>query len=575
MSLIAWRKLQAGLSGKGDLKDILGAVQHIQVNATAPDLDFANLTTNNLVVKRTNKLPVGTDKYKLPLVAEQDFTNFTEVDPNTRIDVTASRVTFTNLTIDEDAYVYADKGAGYFNGDFTHHLTVEITAMSAGSNADHVCVWALTNHLDDWQGLADANRSFLTVMLILSTTTPRIELTEFNAGSEAGPADQYVAALNTKYYLTVSRDEATGANGTLTLKIYSDAGRTNLLDTQTQTLSQSKTDYRYLFAALSRNFTAGFTVSGYTENANLIDVDQAGYTWAEDSNLRSFDENGIERTYIHTGDVDDTPVDGATTDPVSSNWAFDHVGSADPHTVYMLESNIGSGSGNYPIMDTAAVDNDYAKFTGTGFEGIAYPDVLVDLSGQGTANFDWNNVALINTGTITAGTSVWHHEHDLFATSLNPGASGATRTAPNSNTIGGWQLNAAGETLYFEAHMEVEWDASSDLIVNAWWEVNVDNTGGTATDTVDLRLVVRYKGEGDTAIKTQTVEVATTVGASAQYKQFQTAFTIDYDAASNVIDSLDLLSFTINLETDTSEVDDIILNLMELRYATTKPSLEA
>jgi len=182
---------------------------------------------------------------------------------------------------------------------------------------------------------------------------------------------------------------------------------------------------------------------------------------------------------------------------------------------------------------------------------------------------------IIVPDVLRSNRSIWHHEHDLFATSLNPGASGATRTAPDSNTIGGWQLNAAGETLYFEAHMEAEWDASSDLIINAWWEVNVDNTGGAGGDTVDLRLVVRYKGEGDTVIKTQTVEVATTVGASARYKQFKTAFTIDYDAASNVIDSLDLLSFAINLETDTSEVDDIILNLMELRYATTKPSLEA
>ena len=158
--------------------------------------------------------------------------------------------------------------------------------------------------------------------------------------------------------------------------------------------------------------------------------------------------------------------------------------------------------------------------------------------------------------TLRSDQSVWHHEHDLFATSLNPGASGATRTAPDSNTIGGWQLDAAGETLYFEAHMEAEWDAVSDLIVNAWWEVNVDNTGGAGGDTVDLRLVVRYKGAGDTAIKTQTVEVATTVGASARYKQFKTSFTIDYDAANNIIDSLDLLSFAINLETDTSEVAD-------------------
>ncbi|KKL98329.1 hypothetical protein LCGC14_1825540 [marine sediment metagenome] len=175
---------------------------------------------------------------------------------------------------------------------------------------------------------------------------------------------------------------------------------------------------------------------------------------------------------------------------------------------------------------------------------------------------------------LRSNMSVWDHEHDLFATSLDPGASGATRIVPDSNTLGGWQLNAAGETLYFEAHVEAEWDAVSDLRANIWFEVNVDNSGGSAGDTVDLKLVIRYKGEGDTAIKTQTVEVATVVGASARYKQFKAAFAIDFDAIDNVIDVLDVLSFALNLETDTSEVDDIVIQLVELRYKTTKPSLE-
>lgn len=34
--------------------------------------------------------------------------------------------------------------------------------------------------------------------------------------------------------------------------------------------------------------------------------------------------HGVTGTILGTEDVDDTPVDGATTDPVSSNWAFDH-----------------------------------------------------------------------------------------------------------------------------------------------------------------------------------------------------------------------------------------------------------
>ena len=36
-------------------------------------------------------------------------------------------------------------------------------------------------------------------------------------------------------------------------------------------------------------------------------------------------------------DVDDTPVDAATTDPISSNWAYDHENAADPHPEYTTE----------------------------------------------------------------------------------------------------------------------------------------------------------------------------------------------------------------------------------------------
>ncbi|KKM14950.1 hypothetical protein LCGC14_1700990, partial [marine sediment metagenome] len=87
--------------------------------------------------------------------------------------------------------------------------------------------------------------------------------------------------------------------------------------------------------------------------------------------------------------------------------------------------------------------DEYIKYDSNGkVITRTYPEVLTDLSGQAGAAFSWNNQELTNTNKITSQTSVWHHEHDLFATSLNPGASGATRTAPDSNTIGGWQLNA-------------------------------------------------------------------------------------------------------------------------------------
>ena len=53
--------------------------------------------------------------------------------------------------------------------------------------------------------------------------------------------------------------------------------------------------------------------------------------------MKAYDGTAV-RAMISEADVDDTPVDSATTVPVSSNWAYDHVAAADPHVGYVLES---------------------------------------------------------------------------------------------------------------------------------------------------------------------------------------------------------------------------------------------
>jgi hypothetical protein len=55
------------------------------------------------------------------------------------------------------------------------------------------------------------------------------------------------------------------------------------------------------------------------------------------SHLSAFDHTKIA-TALQPGDVDDAPVNGATTAPVSSNWAYDHVAAVDPHPGYAIEA---------------------------------------------------------------------------------------------------------------------------------------------------------------------------------------------------------------------------------------------
>jgi hypothetical protein len=62
---------------------------------------------------------------------------------------------------------------------------------------------------------------------------------------------------------------------------------------------------------------------------------------------------------LHT-EVDDVPVNGATTDPISSNWAFDHENAADPHPGYLTQAE---GDALYsPLGHT----HDHGALTGLG-----------------------------------------------------------------------------------------------------------------------------------------------------------------------------------------------------------------
>ena len=57
-------------------------------------------------------------------------------------------------------------------------------------------------------------------------------------------------------------------------------------------------------------------IGDVAESANL-----AGYVWMEGSHFRGFDENAIERKYVHTNDLHDEPSDPATENPISTGWA--------------------------------------------------------------------------------------------------------------------------------------------------------------------------------------------------------------------------------------------------------------
>jgi len=172
-------------------------------------------------------------------------------------------------------------------------------------------------------------------------------------------------------------------------------------------------------------------------------------------------------------------------------------------------------------------------------------------------------------------TSLYRRYYHMPLAAFNPGATGATWTPPDANTVGGYKLDAATELLYLAADIHADWDGASDITVEVKYEIN---TASSENDTVDLKLVCYYKGVGDTTTKTQTLEVATNVGdggANAQYTKFEMEFTINWDETDNVVEVGDDFHFILNLETDTSEVDNIIINGAALYYQTAHIGIES
>ncbi len=235
-------------------------------------------------LKRTGKLEVKWDKnIDIKTIKKagrgikisdpvENFEDYTEVDPNSRITVTATRCTFTALTPAEEAWVYLDKGVDHFDGDFEHLLTVKETAHNVTNNYVTVGVWGLANTIASVWDIASASGSCLAVWHYNNIGNDyRLYLVEIYEGVFAG--DAYGDAVEgTVYYTKIKRDEAVGTYGTLYQYIYSDAARTNLLDTTSIALHTSKKDYRYIYGIQASDRDGTVSLSGYCENLDLQEI---------------------------------------------------------------------------------------------------------------------------------------------------------------------------------------------------------------------------------------------------------------------------------------------------------------
>lgn len=194
-------------------------------------------------------------------MAYQDFTTYTEVDPDGKLSQSSTRSTWAAVTAHTE-YLYKDFGVAYFAGNFTHKFDVNFSSVGGVGEIE---LWGLANDLGDFHDLLVANKS----EIVFSLSGGILYIQEIYGGTG------YYNTANTPttattYYCKVNYDSAVGTYGTFYLNVYpTDADRTdntNVISSKSLALHATPS-FRYLYAAQSASQVS--CGAGYVENLSL------------------------------------------------------------------------------------------------------------------------------------------------------------------------------------------------------------------------------------------------------------------------------------------------------------------
>ena len=193
-------------------------------------------------------------------MALEDFTTYTEVDGQNKLTVAANTITWTDLYDNaQDAHVYKDMGVGHF-GDFEHLVSCDYTALNAGA---YVFGWVLANQVGN--PYPDYTDSLYLRLYDRNTGADNVALVSREDGATTD-SDSYGAEISgVRLYHTIERIGAVA-----TCKIYSDASRTNLLDTLS--ITSTEVTFRYVYGFANLESGDGRYYSGHVYDLDLQEV---------------------------------------------------------------------------------------------------------------------------------------------------------------------------------------------------------------------------------------------------------------------------------------------------------------
>jgi len=273
----------------------------------------------------------------------------------------------------------------------------------------------------------------------------------------------------------------------------------NLLGLSTQQLTLDSQTANYIFAA--PNGSAGAPVFRALVDTDIPDTITAsnylttGGTAANSSQLESHAASYFQVALTNPlvrADIDDAPVNGEVTGPISSNWAYDHAAAADPHTGYLQESAISAnglsliGAANYAAMKTLLDTDDIQTLTGvaagTAHLGTFTGTTIADSSTIKTALQSVETSLETKASVTGSDTYVQINDGGVFGSDAGLTYNKATDTLAVNGTVtaAAWASTAADGARYSEIPNTVTLTSTPTLgriswLTDRFWLANGTN----------------------------------------------------------------------------------------------------
>lgn len=176
---------------------------------------------------------------------KQDYTTYIEED-GAITGVTATHIDF-NAPMNDDAWLYKDFNAGYFNTYFDHIFEVEVVTDPITGGA-RLGIWAVANDIADYVALGGAGKSNLAMAVQDGGgSQPYFTLREMNSGASLIDSSSELTE-GTTYTIWIKRRA-----GNVKAYIYTGGLDGTLFDTLEVDMAGPTNTFRYLYGCLSAN----------------------------------------------------------------------------------------------------------------------------------------------------------------------------------------------------------------------------------------------------------------------------------------------------------------------------------